>query len=145
MALSPFNKQNYFLYRQISGLYSSPTQKILSNGKVINYVHNDNGDMTYDEAATWCFGLGGTLPVPTSDEENAFLHSLGNTWLGLTTNDITGSTYTYWHPDGEPTGDGIYIQLINTTPWDGVKWGGRWNDGSPVTKLGSSTCYIGKL
>ena len=96
--------------------------------------------MTHTNALSWCTALGGTLPIPASNEENEFLHNLGNTWLGLTTNDPF--SYTNWH-SGEPSGDGIYVQLINTTPWSGEKWNGDWNDSGPNDNLGSSTCYTG--
>jgi len=97
--------------------------------------------MTLANAQAWCNGEKGTLPIPESAAENEFLASLGSTWLGFLTTDMTGLTFTHWRSD-EPSGDSTEVQLIAEEQKFGHTWDGRWNDGSSDWP---ATCYVSDL
>ena len=101
--------------------------------------------MTYDEAFTWCQGLDGHLPTPTSAQENEYLYGLGSTWLGFEATD-PNLAYQNWNQHtNEPSGDGSKVHLVDRTPWNkDESWYGTWNDVDPTADYAklSSTCYI---
>ena len=116
----------------------------LTPSRQIKYVRN-GASMTLADAQAWCSGLNGNLPVPTSAEENEFLASLGSTWLGFTTDDMSGLTFDNWRkgasdgrPD-EPSGDSTEVQLIAEDKW-GIRWDGHWNDADVANW--PATCYV---
>merc|ERR1711970_12806 len=87
----------------------------------------------------------GYLPMPTNQQENDFLQSLGSTWLKLNVKEEASrkkikDVYSNWE-NGEPNnrdGDGDRIQLL--VGWNYWKmWNGKWNDGSSEIP---TTCYL---
>ena len=112
------------------------------DGRLINYIRNDTS-MTYSNAVSWCNSLNGSLPIPSSPAENQILTSLGNTWLGFTTSNMTGVLWFNWG-HGKPSGNGQTVQLLDRAPWDNQHWYGQWNDGND--RKYPATCYLsGKI
>ncbi len=88
--------------------------------------------LSWTAAKSACEALGGHLVTITSEEENAFVHTLasGNQiWLGANDVDAEGTfvwvtgesmVYTNWNP-GEPNnnnGDGDYMRMFEAGSWD---------------------------
>jgi len=83
-------------YNNILESSSLPTGSVKSIGStIIHYIRNDQ-EMDYYEARSWCEQQGGSLPIPTSPEENQFLRTLGNTFLGFEREDRVRLTWSNW-------------------------------------------------
>ncbi len=110
-----------------------------------NYYLFVKGDYTWEQAKTYCEGLGGHLATVTSQGEDDFCYDLwrasgtSGCWLGATDaelegvwNWITGESWSYssWG-GGEPNG-GTKENVIN---YNGSYKDGRWNDFSAQNKL----------
>ena len=98
-------------------------RKTLSDGRILVYTRSDD-ETNYSTAKSRCSP--GHLPVPATQEENEFLASLGGTWLGFTTDNMANINYSNWL-SGEPSNDGVAVQLIAGDKW-GKTWDGAWND-----------------
>jgi len=96
--------------------------------------------MTYSEAHDWCKSKMGNLPAPETDEENEFLGHLGNTWLGIQTDEAKYLDYINW-AQNYPNGNANRAMLINRTPVTNEPWFGKWKDSDGQETI-SSTCYI---
>ena len=113
---------------------------MLENGSTIEYARI-TVDTSFDVASKWCDSLHGSLPVPTSQEENDFLAELGSTFLGVKTTGL--APFTNWNEDhSEPSADGHIVELIVGQKWDTDWDNGLWNSGPKHDHAFPVTCYL---
>lgn len=91
----------------------------LSDGRYIEYIQPPD-KLSHALADEYCAGQNGYFPIPKTFEENKFLTSMGDTWLGFTVDDQSNVNYFNWHSGQPKSGkDAVYIEAedAHETNW----------------------------